>query len=240
MSDIAPVSPVGPIPFTDPVPDSCVLYIFDLDGTLIDSLDDLTAAVNGILTRKGYGRLGRETVRRCIGRGARNLLAKAFEHSAGKAMEPSFIDSALPEYRELYRSAGFAHTYAYPGMVEWLDELLARGKRLAVLTNKPERESREILAALGLARRFFAIAGPETFGAVKPDPAGVFGLMAATGLDAESGEDRARAVMIGDSDVDLLTARNAGIPVCAVTGGIGDEAVLLALKPDWIVERNFA
>lgn len=229
-----------PVPFFDPIPDSHVLYIFDLDGTLIDSLDDLTAAVNEILGRKGCAAVSRETVRRCIGRGARNLVAKAFEFSAGRPAEDSFIDSVLSEYREIYRENGVRGTYAYPGMSVWLEALARRGKKLAVLTNKPERESREILETLGLDRFFFSIAGPETFGAVKPDPAGVFGLMAASGLEAESREDRSRAVLIGDSDVDALTARNAGIAVCAVTGGIGDEAALLALSPDWVIERNFA
>lgn len=240
MSETAPDSSVSPMFFADPIPDSFSLYIFDLDGTLIDSLDDLTAAVNGILVRKGFERVGRETVRLCIGHGARNLVAKAFEFSAGHAMEPAFIDSVLPEYREIYRGNGVVHTFVYPGMTEWLDDLLRRGKKIAVLTNKPEKESREILAALGIADRFFMIAGPETYGAVKPDPAGIFGLMNAAGTELPSCALTPGAVMIGDSDVDLLTGRNAGIPVCAVTGGIGDEAELRALAPDWIIERNFA
>ncbi len=228
------------VPFRNPVPDAVSLYIFDLDGTLIDSLDDLAAALNGILARKGRAPVSRETVRLCVGHGARNLVARAFEFSQGFPADDAFIDATLPEYREIYRANGIVHTYVYPGMTEWLDELSGRGKKLAVLTNKPERESREILAALGMADRFFAIAGPETYGAVKPDPAGIFGLMGAAGLELPSCATTAAAVMVGDADVDVLTARNAGIPVCAVSGGIGDEAVMRALGPDWIIERNFA
>lgn len=240
--------------FRNPVPDSVSLYIFDLDGTLIDSVDDLALALNDILRRRGFPPVDRETVRRSVGRGARNLVAKVFEASAGRAFDEGYIESAVREYRDIYSKNGIVHTRAYPGMVDWLDALAKAGKTLAVLTNKPEAESREILGGLGLAERFLVIAGPETFGATKPDPAGIFGIMRAAGLPDPSGmavspevpapggepapAGEPVAVMIGDADVDVLTARNAGIPCLALTGGIGDEAELRAAGPTWIVERT--
>lgn len=240
--------------FRNPVPNSVSLYIFDLDGTLIDSVDDLALALNEILRRRGFPPVDRETVRRAVGRGAKNLVSKVFEASSGRAFDDAYIENALSEYRAIYRKNGIIHTRAYPGMVDWLDTLAEAGKTLAVLTNKPEAESREILGALGLAERFLVIAGPETFGATKPDPVGIFGILRAAGLSeppvafAPSGVAAPAgaaapagipvAVMVGDADVDVLTARNAGIPCLALTGGIGDEHALRSAGPDWIIERT--
>ena len=227
------------------VPDSFSLYVFDLDGTLVDSLADLSLSVNWILAREGFPPVADETVRRSVGNGARNLLARCFAASAasdgtGKPVpEGAAMDRVLDEYRAQYDAHCAEHTVSYPGMREWLEFLAARGRRLAVLTNKPERATRHLLRALDLESFFFIIAGPESFGALKPEPAGLEAIMKAA--DAA----RCDTVMVGDSLVDVETARNAGVAACAITGGLGDEVALReALRraeadglPVWLIER---
>ncbi len=222
------------------------LHVFDLDGTLVDSLEDLWLSVNWILERRGYAPVDRETVRRAVGNGARNLLKRAFSASAALAEvspsargrylaqtpDDSAFDGILAEYRAHYDTHCTDHTRLYPGMTEWVDAIAASGGVSAVLTNKPERATRALLAFLGVEPRFVAIAGPETFGALKPDPAGLLAIMRAVG--AAPGE----TVMIGDSIVDIETARNAGVAACGITGGLGDEESLVGSKPDILIERK--
>lgn len=228
------------------VPDSFSLYVFDLDGTLVDSLADLSLSVNWILAREGFPPVSDETVRRAVGNGARNLLARCFAAAAsspggaGRTVpDDAAMDRILGEYRAQYDAHCADHTALYPGMREWLEGLAARGRSLAVLTNKPENATRLLLRALGIERFFSVIAGPESFGALKPDPAGLEAIMQAAGAE------RKDTVMVGDSSVDVETARNAGIAVCAISGGLGDEAALReALRaaesdglPVWLIER---
>ncbi len=209
------------------------LYVFDLDGTLIDSLDDLTAAMNVTLARYGLAAVDRETVRRGIGNGAKNLVRKTFSAASGQTPEElvATAEAALPEYRADYAARCCDKTALYPGMREWLETLKRQGARLAVLTNKPEDLAVRILQGLGAADLFACIVGPESAGALKPDPAGVELIMKHTGVPAE------RTILIGDSTVDILTARNAGIASCGITGGLGDDDALRALKPDYLIER---
>lgn len=220
------------------VPEHFGLYVFDLDGTLIDSLEDLARSVNWILSEYGYPPIDDETVRRGVGNGARNLLVRAFGSSAraGSQAAPADgeIDAALIRYRSHYDAHCTEHTRLYPGIREWLDVLINRGVKVAVLTNKPEQATRTLLDALGVADLFDVIAGPETFGALKPDPAGLCAIMAKCGACA------ADTVMIGDSSVDIETARNAGVTSCGITGGLGDDEPLRASKPDILIERNIA
>lgn len=227
-------------------PDSFSLYVFDLDGTLVDSLADLALSVNWILAREGFPPVGDETVRRAVGNGARNLLARCFAAAAsspggeGRTVpDAQAMDRVLEAYRAHYDAHCAEHTALYPGMREWLESLAARGKSLTVLTNKPENATRLLLRALGIEGFFAVIAGPESSGALKPDPAGLEAIMQAVGAGEKD------TVMVGDSSVDVETARNAGIAVCAITGGLGDEAALReALRaaesdglPVWLIER---
>ena len=222
------------------------LYVLDLDGTLVDSLEDLWLSVNWILGRKGFPAVDRETVRRAVGNGARNLLARCFARAADVAAPADHagaidapdknipavgaqtvpagaaLDAILDEYRAHYDAHCAEHTALYPGMREWLEDLSAAGARLAVLTNKPETATRTLLDALGVAPLFSVIAGPETYGTLKPDPAGLRAIMSALGARAEE------TVMVGDSAVDVETARNAGVAAVALSGGLGDEESLRA------------
>ena len=228
------------------VPDIFSLYVFDLDGTLVDSLADLALSVNWILAREGFSPVSDETVRRAVGNGAQNLLARCF---AAAAALPSGERRAVPDaqamnrileaYRAHYDAHCAEHTALYPGMREWLEGLAAKGRILAVLTNKPENATRLLLRALDIERFFAVIAGPESFGALKPDPSGLEAIMKAVGAG------RKDTVMVGDSSVDVETARNAAVAVCAITGGLGDAVALReALRaaeadglPAWLIER---
>ncbi len=220
------------------IPSRFRLYVLDLDGTLVDSLEDLWLSVNWILGRKGFPPVERETVRRAVGNGARNLLARCFARASAQAPvggsaassclggiaipEGAALDAILDEYRAHYDAHCAEHTALYPGMRDWLETLRAGGARLAVLTNKPETATRTLLDALGVAPLFSVIAGPETYGTLKPDPAGLRAIMSALGAKSEE------TVMVGDSAVDVETARNAGVAAIALSGGLGDGDALRA------------
>lgn len=211
------------------------LCVFDLDGTLVDTLEDLWLSVNWILGEEGSAGVGRETVRRAVGNGALTLLKRCFAASAQTCGKPypgdAAVERALDPYRARYDATCADHASLYPGMREWLEFLSARECALAVLTNKPELSARRLLAALGVDGFFAVIAGPETYGALKPDPAGVRAIMKACGIS--------RGVyMIGDSVVDIMTARNAGVVSCGITGGLGDEGELVASAPDILIKRT--
>lgn len=222
--------------YTRAVPGRFELYIFDLDGTLIDSLADLAAAVNETLTLHGFGPVDAETVRRSVGNGARNLIARCFAASAASSglatPESAFLDAVMPGYRAAYEAHATDRTTLYPGIREWLENLQARGKRMVVLSNKPVAASITILRALGVERYFSIIAGPETTGTLKPDPAGITLALSTLEIAASA------AVMVGDSSVDIETARNAGVSSCGITGGLGDGAALRASRPDILIERS--
>ena len=227
-------STMMPMDYTTQIPDQYDLYIFDLDGTLIDSLDDLTTAMNATLAHNGFPPVDRETVRRGIGNGARTLVSRTLATAANVSETElvSLVERTLPEYRAEYAKHCTEKTALYPGMREWLETLKQQGKRLAVLTNKPEDLAIRILKALDADSFFTCIYGPESAGTLKPDPAGITLIMEKTGSTAD------RTILIGDSSVDINTARNAGIACCAITGGIGDDEELRELGADYLVERE--
>ncbi len=187
------------------------LAIFDLDGTLVDSVDDLAAAVNVALARVGLPPRGRDEVRGMIGNGARVLLERAVSPHA------QLLETALAAWREHYAAHLLDSTRPYPGIAE---ALAGAGRALAVLTNKPGPMARQILEGLGLAGRFAAVVGGGD-AAAKPDPAGALGLLRRLGARAED------AVLVGDSPVDAATARNAGINFVAATWGLSSREELV-------------
>jgi len=184
------------------------LLVFDLDGTLVDSAGDLAAAVNAMLARLAAGTppLSEAEVRGFIGEGARLLVGRSLAR-AGLTERP---EDALPVFLDCYRAGLLDRTRPYPGVVEALDALA--GHTLAVLTNKPGELSRALLEGLGLARRFARVYGGDDLPR-KPDPAGLHRIMAETGLGAPS------TVMVGDSAVDVLTGRAAGVLTVGVSYG---------------------
>jgi phosphoglycolate phosphatase len=202
------------------------LIVFDLDGTLIDSRLDLANAVNATRRHLGMAALDNERVYSYVGNGAPLLIRRAVGE---QATEPE-VQEALEYFLEYYREHDLDFTTLYPGVVESLERLTAAGKRMAVLTNKPVRVSQAIVEGLGVARHFFRVYGGNSFEFKKPNPVGVDALLTESGIARES------ALMVGDSSVDIETARNARIACCGVTYGFQPES-LDVTPPDIKVDR---
>jgi phosphoglycolate phosphatase len=197
--------------------------IFDLDGTLIDSKLDLAHSVNATLEHMGRSPLAHDTVYSYVGNGATVLVRRAL----GESVSDDECEKGLGYFLAYYREHMLDNTVAYPGVREGLDQL--KGKAMAVLTNKPVRFSEEILNGLGLSRYFRFVYGGNSFERKKPDPMGVEIILRDL---ATSPSD---AMMVGDSDVDIRTARNAGIWACGVSYGLGTES-LRAHPPDLMLD----
>lgn len=192
------------------------LLVFDLDGTLVDSELDLANSVNATLEKIGRRPLPVELIASYIGQGVTVLIGRAL----GTEANPDLIERATEIFLSHYREHMLDHTATYPGVREALAEL--DGRKMAVLTNKPVRFSREMLKGLGLSDRFLQIYGGNSFESKKPDPVGLHRLMEETEVPAS------RTMMIGDSISDVLAGRNAGAWTCGVNYGFGaptlDEA----------------
>jgi phosphoglycolate phosphatase len=199
------------------------VLIFDLDGTLIDSKLDLAHAVNGMLEYMGRPALAHETIFGYVGNGAPLLVRRALGEDATDAE----ANRGLAYFLSFYRAHMLDNTVTYPGVREGL-ELLAP-LPMAVLTNKPVRFSCAILEGLGLRRFFRFVYGGNSFERKKPDPMGVEILL------RDLAATRQEAMMVGDSDVDVRTARNAGIWACGVSYGLGTES-LRAYPPDLMID----
>lgn len=193
--------------------------IFDLDGTLIDSRDDLAAAVNHTLAALGLPALPSDTVVGYVGDGARALIERALG-----AAQADRIEAGLQHFTAYYGAHLLERTRPCPGIAPVIDELARRGVALSVLTNKPEGMSRAILAGLGMLSRFGGVVGGDSLPARKPDPAGLLHLAARTGTARE------RLLLVGDSPVDLNTARAGGCAFCGVAWGFA-PARLAAAAP---------
>jgi phosphoglycolate phosphatase len=184
--------------------------LFDLDGTLVDSAEDLRHALNLLLSDEGLRALSTEEVKGMIGDGVLKLVERAL---AATGADPSKAPALLPRFLSFYEGNAAAHTRAYPDAVEALQALAAAGLRVAVVTNKPYAATLEILEALGLARFFGAVVGGDTLPQRKPDPAPL--LLAAERLGVRPDE----SLMVGDNHHDVRAARAAGMRVFAVTYG---------------------
>jgi len=205
------------------------LLVFDLDGTLIDSRLDLVHSVNAMLRHIGRPELDGDVIASYVGDGAPVLVRRAL----GDTDDKGLLRSALEYFLGYYRLHKLDHTTVYEGIPEVLAGLANssnRGQRLmAVLTNKPVNASRDIVRALGLGDFFVSVYGGNSFTTKKPDPLGVRTILQETGVPAEE------ALMIGDSSVDVLTGRNAGLWTCGVTYGFAPHS-LEEVAPDVVVE----
>ncbi len=202
------------------------LAIFDLDGTLVDSKDDLANSVNATLQWLGMPALDHETVASYVGNGAPVLMRRALGEQASEAD----VTRALEYFLNHYQAHVLDRTRPYPGIPEALEQLRREGVLMAVLTNKPVRMSGRILEGLGLRDYFQRLYGGNSFERKKPDPIGVETLL--NELRVERGE----AIMVGDSAVDVRTARNAGIRIIGVTYGFQPDS-FEADPPDEIIDQ---
>jgi len=208
------------------VPVATSLLIFDLDGTLIDSRLDLANAVNATRAEMGKSPLEHSLVFSYVGNGAPVLIRKAMGPEASDAD----VQKALEFFLSYYRDHAVDATVLYPGVRESLEQLHAAGMRLAVLTNKPVRISEAIMSTMGLTSMLFRIYGGNSFEQKKPHPVGIDTLRAEAGIAAEL------TWMVGDSIVDMQTARNARVKSCGVTYGFQPET-LAECPPDLLVDR---
>ncbi len=188
--------------------------IWDLDGTLVDSVGDLTVALNGSLANHGLEPRSVDAVRGMIGDGITELLRRGFD-AAGRLLTPAELPALRQEFMARYGECATRRTRAMPGAAEVVATLSEAGWRHAVCTNKPAEISRAILEALGLGGRIEAVVGGDAGLPLKPDPAPVRACLAALGLAPH------RAVMVGDSGNDAAAARAAGVPVVFVRSGYG-------------------
>jgi phosphoglycolate phosphatase len=206
------------------------LLIFDLDGTLVDSREDLANAVNAMLRHYGKPELPHPVIASYIGDGAPMLVRR----SLGDPDDEGYVQDALLYFMAWYREHKLDTTYVYEGIMEALDSIRAsrngQSLKMAVLSNKPVGPSRAIVEALGLGRYFFQVYGGNSFHTKKPDPAGVEALL------EESGAKPEETVIIGDSNIDVLTARNAGIYSVGVTYGLAPHTLEDA-PPDVLIDK---
>lgn len=204
------------------------LVIFDLDGTLIDSKQDLVLSVNVMRERMGLERLSDQVIASYVGQGVGTLIRRALTNGSSGEVGEETLDAGMKFFLDYYWLHKLDHTVAYDGVRDALAGL--RDRKLAVLTNKPVVFSRAILTGLELADYFCFIYGGNSFAGKKPDPVGVVKLMGDTGAGPQ------QTIIVGDSDTDILTGRNAGVWTCGVTYGLAPQR-LEASPPDILVDN---
>lgn len=202
--------------------------VFDLDGTLVDSVPDLAGALDGLMSEKGLEAIGVAATRKLIGHGIPNLVGSALAlRGVEWHGEQGMAD--VGRFKEIYSGRLSRETRPYRDVAETLSLLAAAGWRMAVCTNKPERFARTILRDLGLDAYFPVVAGPDTFGVGKPDPRHLTETAKAAGGGGP-------IIFVGDSEVDIATAKAAGLPVIALSYGYA-KARLDPLSPDALIDR---
>ncbi len=203
----------------------CVL--FDLDGTLVDSRQDIATSLDAALATHGLGPLGIEKARSFVGDGVRKLIERAIEATGG---DPADTDRLIETYLDAYRVRHLDTTSLYGGVAETLQLLAARGVACGVVTNKPWEFSVSLLEHLGVRRYFASVIGGDSLASRKPDPEPLY-----VAID-ECGAQRSLSVMVGDGETDIRAGKAAGIRTVAVTYGFRDAAALAPLAPDAVID----
>jgi phosphoglycolate phosphatase len=202
--------------------------VFDLDGTLIDSAPDLASSLDSLFHEMKIDPIGTAGTRRLIGNGITALVRSALE-SRKIVLSPEDLALAVKRFLQIYEHRLLRETRLYPTVEKHLERFVAEGWVLAICSNKAERLTRRIIDGLGLLSTFSVVAGPETFNCTKPAPQ----ILTRT-VEAAAGVSKP-AILIGDSEIDIATAKAASIPVIAVSYGYS-RSPLVELNPDAIVD----
>ncbi len=204
--------------------------LFDLDGTLVDSVPDIARAANAALAHVGLPAVSEGAVRDWVGNGARVLLARCIAGGAEAAADPREVDRAFEAFLERYARDVCVDSRLYRGADATLGALADRGVRLGCVTNKPRALAEALLAALGVVARFQVVVGGDSVGRTKPDPEPLLAALQALGVGPEE------AVVVGDSVNDVAAARAAGVAVVCVSYGYNHGADIRDAAPDAIVD----
>lgn len=205
------------------------LCIFDLDGTLTDTLESLTYSVNATLTELELPEITMEQCREFVGNGAKVLIEKALKASGDE--ELTLLDRGMEAYRRIFGKNCTYHVIPYEGILFMLDSLQDAGIHTAVLSNKPHQQTVDVVADVLGSNRFASINGQREGIARKPDPAGVYEVLDSLGVAKEE------CLYIGDSEVDMETAKRAGVTGVGVTWGFRSTDVLEKAGADFIIDR---
>lgn len=205
------------------------LIVFDLDGTLVDSAPDLIDSLNVILQREGCAPVPLEVGRKYVGRGGKVMIRRGFA-AQDRPLDDGRLDTLFAAFLAYYNEHLTVKTRFYPGVEAALDRLAAKGHGFAICTNKLEHSSKKLLAELHATERFRAIVGQDTFPVSKPNGATLLRTI------EKAGGDPATAVMVGDTETDVLTARDAKVPVIAVDFGYAPEPIA-TLGPDAVISH---
>ncbi len=203
------------------------LLVFDLDGTLIDSRLDLCNSVNAMLNHLGKPKLPEAVIAGYIGDGASMLVRRALGDPEGDSHDEEYLQEALAFFLDFYRIHKLDFTYVYPGVLDSLEAIRSRHPDIlmAILTNKPVNPSHDICDHFGLSRFFFSNYGGNSFHTKKPDPHGLLTLIAEAGEISGSTIPPSETIMIGDTDTDVLTARNCGARSIGCTFGLNPHSL---------------
>ncbi len=202
--------------------------VFDLDGTLVDTAPDLVHAANHVLAHAGFGPVPGEVLRPFISFGSRRMIVEGLAHHGG-VLPDGEIDIMWQAFLRHYADNIAVDSRPYPLIQRRLTQLAERGSLLAVCTNKVEELSRKLLSTLGLLDHFGAVCGRDTFAVCKPHPDHLIATIRA------AGGELGNAIMVGDSDTDVATARAAGVPIIGVTFGY-TEIPMRDLWPDVVID----
>lgn len=203
--------------------------VWDLDGTLIDSAADLAQALNAVLVEHGHVAIDKHRIRMMIGDGVGKLIERGFSAAGERLTEPQLQD-VMPRFMSIYTDCATENTRLYPGARTVLQQFAEAGVRQGLCTNKPESISRQILAGFKLADIFDAVVGGDTTGARKPDPLPLQSCIGSLNVAPQ------QSIMIGDSGVDVATARAVGVRVGLVSHGYSRTDVS-TLGADFVVHH---
>ncbi|MYM64343.1 phosphoglycolate phosphatase [Pseudomaricurvus sp. HS19] len=210
------------------------LVMYDLDGTLVDSVPDLAAAVDATLLELGFASAGEQAARGWVGNGAEMLMRRALAHGQGVAAESVAqrdVGHGLQRFLHHYARSSGEHSRLYPGVAEALQLLQQQGCVQTVVTNKPAQFVPDLLADLGIDGYFERWLGGDSLPVKKPDPAPLNHLLQLCGVEPQD------ALMVGDSVNDIGAARAAGVPVLAVTYGYNHGRPVEQERPDWLTDN---